>query len=280
MRSIARAVVRSKIADESYEAVAVELGSHQKAVAKIVEVLFAESELVKSVALRHDKYKPATMRAEGSKEELTVGFRGHPYMLSFSDFEDVEVSNDRRPSVVDVAVATAIGRLHHFINIRDVDSFVYTMALVKSYLGSRGAYVKLSELKNKVLRGLLILHIGDMIAGFVEQALLKNTGDVDIYDTESLETIEPHIPLATAITFAGDRVELRITLHGLSDVLRREVLENGTSFELEYPVYKGTLRILGESGRADFKDESSTLRVVHTKVIHKRRVIMDKIGGR
>ncbi|MEM4971811.1 MAG: hypothetical protein QXE01_11240 [Sulfolobales archaeon] len=278
MSSVARAVIRSKIAEESYDAVAIELCRHQEAVAKIVETLFAESELVKSVALRHDKYKPATMKVEESKGKFRVGFRGHPYMLSFSDFEDIEVSYDRRANIVDVAVATAIGRLHHFINIRDVDSFIHTMALAKSYLDSRGVYVRLSELKRRVLRGLLMLHIADMIAGFVEQALLENTGNVEVYDTESLESIEPHLPLAMTIGFVGEKVELRVTLHGLSDILRKEVLENGISFELEYPVCRGTLHILGESGKAVFKAESCIIRIVHVEVIHKRRLIMDKVG--
>ncbi|MEM1704081.1 MAG: hypothetical protein QXQ31_08515 [Zestosphaera sp.] len=277
MNSVARAVVRSKIVGESYEAVAVEVGSHQEAVAKIVETLFAESELVKSVALRHDKYKPATMRVEESKGKLRVGFRGHPYMLSFSDFEDIGVSYDRRGRVVDIAVATAIGRLHHFINLRDVDSFVYTMALAKSYLDSRGAHVKMSDLKKRVLHGLLILHVADMVAGFAEQALLENTDEAELYDTESLEAVEPHLPLSVTISFAGDGAELRVILHGLSNVLRGGVLENGSSFDLNYQVCKGTLSVFGETGRAVFKPDSCTTRVIHVSVVHKQRLINEKL---
>ncbi|MEM1832203.1 MAG: hypothetical protein QXJ97_11825 [Desulfurococcaceae archaeon] len=277
MNSVARTMVRSKIVGESYEAVAVEVGSHQEAVAKIVETLFAESELVKSVALRHDKYKPATMRVEESKGKLRVGFRGHPYMLSFSDFEDIGVSYDRRDRVVDIAVATAIGRLHHFINVRDVDSFVYTMALAKSYLDSQGAHIKMSDLKKRVLHGLLILHVADMVAGFAEQALLENTGEAELYDTESLEAVEPHLPLFMTISFVGDEPELRVVLHGLSDVLRGEVFENGASFDLNYQVCKGILHVFGETGRAVFKPDSCTTRVIHVSVVHKRRLINEKL---
>ncbi|MEM2308235.1 MAG: hypothetical protein QXI94_04935 [Sulfolobales archaeon] len=273
MASVARVVLRGRVSGESYEAVAVALDSHQEAVAEIVEKLFVDPELLKSVALVHDKFKPATMRLEARGGEQRVGFKGHPYMLSFTDFENTGAGY----SVADVAVATAIGRLHHFINVRDVDSFVYTMALAKSYLDSRGAHVKLSDLKKRVLHGLLILHVADMVAGFAEQALLENTGEAELYDTESLEAVEPHLPLSMTISFAGDGAELRVVLHGLSDVLRGGVLENGASFDLNYQVCKGTLHVLGGTGRAVFEPDSCTTRVIHVSVVHKRRLINEKL---
>jgi|GEM_PF-1954127 len=275
---VARAVVKNKVVDDSYEAIAVKLCSHQEAVAKIVEKFFAEYELVKNVALKHDMYKPATMKLEDFKGILRVGFRGHPYMLSFSDFENISINQSVLENTVNVAVATAIGRLHHFINIRDVDSFVYTMAMAKSYLDSRGVRVKLSELKKRVLHGLLVLHVADMVAGFIEQSLLERTSDVELYDTEALEFIEPHLPLSTTIEFADDKAKLRITLHGLSEVLRKEILEKGSSFELNYRVCEGVLHILGESERAVFEAGSCNDKAVYVEVIHKRKVIMDEIS--
>ncbi|MEM4975961.1 MAG: hypothetical protein QXT64_01400 [Desulfurococcaceae archaeon] len=273
MVPVARVVLRGKLSGESYEAVAVALDSHQEAVAEIVEKLFVDHGLLKSVALVHDKFKPATMRLEARGGEQRVGFRGHPYMLSFTDFEN---KGDEH-SVEDVAVATAIGRLHHFINVRDVDSFVHTMALAKSYLDSKGAHVKLSELKKRVLHGLLVLHVADMVAGFTEQALLENTVEAELYDTESLEAVEPHLPLSMTIGFTGNRVELQVVLHGLSDVLRGEVLENGVLLDLSYRVCRGTLRVLGGTGRAVFEPDSCTTRIVHASVVHKRRLIRERL---
>lgn len=273
MDPVARVVLRGKLSDESYEAVAVALNSHQEAVAVIVEKLFVDHGLLKSVALLHDKFKPATMRLEARGGEQRVGFRGHPYMLSFTDFENT--GDEHR--VEDVAVATAIGRLHHFINVRDVDSFVHTMALAKTYLDSKGAGVKLSDLKKRVLRGLLVLHVADMVAGFTEQALLENTGEAELYDTESLEAVEPHLPLSMTIDFTGNTVELRVVLHGLSEVLRREVLENGAELDLNYRICRGTLRVLGETGRAIFESESCTTRLVHASVVHKQKLIRERL---
>lgn len=238
---VARARVLRKLPSGDYEAVVVDLESHHRAVAEVVGRVFREPSLVETVALRHDKYKPLKISVvEVADGSYRVGFRGHPYMLSFTDFEDAF------NSPVDVAVATAIGRLHHFINIRDVDSFIHTMALAKSYLDRHGAYLSLGELKQRVLRGLLMLHIADVVAGFVEQVLLAKQVDVTYYDTESVSEVEPHLPVSIQVSTDTSKIVTRVYMHGLEDVLRGVLAYTDLDYKICCGVFKSPGHVFEE----------------------------------
>lgn len=294
---IARALIKRKLSDDEYEAVAIELSSHHNAVATIAGSIFKSTELtelVKRVAQVHDKYKPVKMKVKpredegkgGSDEVYAVGFEGHPYLLSFSDLEDL------LNSPKDIAVAMAIGRLHHFINVRDVNTFIHTMALAKSYLDYRGVYVSLRELKQLVLKGLLLMHVADMIAGFIESELLKNEllnsrirqdqthgkppGEIESYDTESMEIIEPHLPLTVLdMTFRENAIEARMAFHNLEDVLSEKVLSQSTTVSIKYTVCSGTLISGGRAFESEKCEEINAL-VTFT---HKSNLIKEKILG-
>lgn len=267
MVSVARAHIKKRVGGDAYEAVAVDLDSHHEAVSKIVDSIFVGSQLTKLVALRHDRYKPTTMRVETTnKGELRLGFRGHPYMLSFIDLEDL------LKSPRDVAIATAIGRLHHFINVRDVDSFVHTIALAKSYLDSRGVYVSLSELKKEVLRGLLALHIADMISGFIEHTLITRLPTPETYDTDSLEDVEPHLPLSITLDVIG-RPVARVRIHGLPELLKPALLNNHLHLEVQYRVFEGFLKRGGRAFEEQWCDEQR----VSVVFAHKRMLLERKL---
>jgi len=186
--------------ERGYRALVIPLEQHQSTVAGILEgVLGLDSDSPEVLAARvHDKYKPYTIRVEEVGGKPVIGFRGHPYRLSFSDFEGLTEDSER------VAVATAVARLHHFINVRDVETFFETVALAKAYLGRKGAGVALSELKRKVLRGVALIHIADQVAGFIEGLLCEWAGGGDrepeLLDTDSLARVEPHIPVSIAVS--------------------------------------------------------------------------------
>lgn len=270
MIPVARARVMERAGEDVYEGVAVHLDSHHKSVSRVAEAVFASPDLVRVVAERHDKYKPIAMRLEDADGSLRVGFRGHPYMLSFRDFEDVF---DYPRSV---AIATCIGRLHHFINLRNVDTFVHTMALAKSYLDARGVFVGLGELKKEVLKGVLMLHVADMVAGFVEQALLSRSTEPAVYDTESLEDIEPHLPLSVSVNVESEPVIAVVRFHGLTEALNPAILSaRELRVDLEYTLCKGILR---HGGR--IFEESLCDRVPVSLVFVHKRVLVKELVNR
>ncbi|MEL9908229.1 MULTISPECIES: hypothetical protein [Thermoprotei] len=271
--NVGRGLITQKLKEGEYAGFAVPLEQHTEAVESILVHLFElagdEERYLPISARLHDKYKPATMRVEEEGNSYTVGFRGHPYKLGFTDFEE----EAREP--VEVALATGVARLHHFLNIRDVDTFIHTLALVKAYLTRNSVQLALKELRTRVLDGVVKLHVADMVAGYIEQLLLKTaagsfTPDVDVIDTESLEHAEPHIPLSIAVTPRSEgELDVRVVVHGLEQAVSPRLFSGGSTLRLEYQVVEG---VFDEKG---FTPASSPPRsfTVNLVLLHKRGLI-------
>jgi len=231
--------------NETFTAVATPLSEHQEFVAKFLMEVFGLSNDSPAViaAKIHDMYKPYTMRVEEVGGTWVIGFRGHPYRLSFIDVERYisevysaeELGGDIRRRA---AVATAIGRLHHFINIRDVQTFFETLALTKAYLDRRGVRASANELRHEILDGVVVLHVADMVAGLIESVICSHKGhvSVEIIDTDSLTRIEPHIPVSATYNLAGSSLHVWLYIHGLK---RFEIKR--TQLSTRYTVYSVTI---------------------------------------
>jgi len=270
---VGRGIVLEPLGEGRFRGLAIPLEQHVAAVKLIVERVFAPKSLpadVLTVASElHDKYKPARMRVEKCGDRFEVGFRGHPYLLSFSDFEEV-LGIDREPRKI-AAVATGIARLHHFLNIRDVDTFVHTLALVKAYLTQSGIHMPLRDIRVQVLEGVVLLHVADMIAGYIEQVLLAMTrghvGDISVVDTDSLEHVEPHIPVAMRVVPEGGALNAWVYLHGLEHVVENSVLSGVVELApLRYDVYEGIFEEHGFDGKLK-QGYDTTLYFTHKRAL-------------
>lgn len=226
----------------AFIATAVPLTQHQEFTAKFMREVFGldKDDPAVIAAEIHDMYKPYTMRIEEADGVNVIGFRGHPYKLSFIDAEKhiAETHGTRRldsDAIFKVAVATAVGRLHHFINVRDVDTFFETVALAKAYLSNHGVRIPLSKLKSDILRGVVLLHIADSVAGYIEGSLCRgySTDGEGILDSDSLTKVEPHIPVSIMLNVNSANVDVKLYFHGM-----REAVRSSTSFQAKYTVYK------------------------------------------
>jgi len=274
------------IESEGYVATAVPLQQHQEFVKGfLTTVLRLGSEAPAVIASEvHDMYKPYTLRVEEREGELVIGFRGHPYKLSFTDLEG-HIIKTRKPIVLDdsikykVAVATAIGRLHHFINIRDVESFFKTIALVKAYLDRQGVTASINELKSEILNGVVQLHMADTVAGFIEGVICtqysKHDGNVgELLDTNSLLSVEPHVPISILLNIRDSLIDARLYIHGLKWL----DIRSGSQFTARYTLYK----VLIKEGRVEplskLQDFTVNIYVCHKGSLH-RGLCLSKAGG-
>lgn len=257
----------------SFTAVATPLSEHQEFVARfLMEVFELSSDSPIIVAAKvHDMYKPYTMRVEEANGTWVIGFRGHPYRLSFIDVERYivevygvkELGSDVRRKV---AVATAIGRLHHFINIRDVQTFFESLALSKAYLHRHGVRASVNELRREILDGVVVLHVADMVAGLIESIICnpEKGATEEIIDSDSLTRIEPHIPVSVIYNLAGSSLDIWLYIHGLKRFSVRQ-----TQFSARYTVYTVTIsnsRVVDVTRLRDFD--------VNIHVCHKTYVYM------
>jgi len=257
----------------TFTVVATPLSEHQEFVAKfLMEVFELSSNSPTVVAAKvHDIYKPYTMRVEEVDGTWVIGFRGHPYKLSFIDIERYiaeiygvkELSSDIRYKV---AVATAIGRLHHFINVRDVQTFFESLALSKAYLYRYGVRASVNELRREILDGVVLLHVADMVAGLIESIVCnpEKSATEEIIDTDSLTRIEPHIPVSVTYNLAGPSLDVWLYIHGLKRFSIRR-----TQFSARYTVYTVTIsdsRVVDVARLRDFD--------VNIYVCHKMYVYM------
>lgn len=271
---VGRGIVLEPLGEGRFRGLAISLEQHVTTVKSIVENVFAPksppSNVLRVASELHDKYKPAGMRVEERNGRFEVGFRGHPYILSFSDFEEV-LGTDKEFREM-VAIATGIARLHHFLNIRDVDTFVHTLALVKAYLTQSGVHVPLRGIRAQVLEGVVLLHVADMIAGYIEQVLLAmmkgHVGDISVVDTDSLEHVEPHIPVTMCVVPEGNALNVWVYLHGLEHVINNSVLNGVVKLiPLRYDVYEG---VFEEHGFDDTSKQSYDVTLFFT---HKRTLV-------
>ena len=238
-----RGLVAERLGENRFRGYAVPLEQHTRAVRLLVEKAFRlqtlENAVLATAAELHGKYKPARMRVEEIEGKLQVGFRGHPYLLGFTDFEEVFGSSDKER----IAIATGIARLHHFLNIRDVDTFIHTLGLVKAYLSQNSVYMRLKDIRARILEGVALLHVADMVAGYIEQLLLARAKgsdeDVSIIDTESLSHVEPHIPVGVRASFEGSVMHAQVILHGLEQAVNPKLFESSVTLTLHYDVYEG-----------------------------------------
>jgi len=256
---------------DTYTAVATPLHQHQGFVASFLATVFGLGKDHPAViaAEIHDMYKPYTMRVEEVDGVKVIGFRGHPYRLSFLDVEKhmaetrgVAQFNDvaRRK----VAVVTAVGRLHHFINVRDVQTFFESLAMSKAYLNRHGVRASVNELRREILDGVVLLHMSDMVAGLIEGIICdqNRSGLGEIIDSDSLLRIEPHIPVSVTYDLMGSDLDVWLYIHGLKKINIRQ-----TQFSARYTVYTVTIsgdRVVSSTQPHDFN--------VNVHVCHKEHV--------
>ena len=236
------------------------LGEHTRAVTEIGLALYSpvlsSTDVLRLAAEKHDIYKPA--RAKVDAESGTLGFPGHPYLLGFSDFE--ELGNP-----LDVAVATTAARLHHFFNVRDVDSWArYTFSALH-YLREQREEVEFSWLQRRVLEVLLVLHLADMLAATIESRLLS----IPFTDTSVEETVgevAPHIP-AFALWEGEDRV--MFVLHGLKKLVTTQPM----TLSLDYTIHSGYAVTV--NNRIKKLEDTMEERRYHVtvKIVHKSYII-------
>ena len=265
---VGRAIVlRINHKDNIANMLAIRLEDHTNTVTTLVKKLFnLEDEFLKTCLLeasrQHDKYKPNRFGLYNGE----VGFRRHPYLLSFTDFEGLS-------NKVAVGIATGIGREHHFMNIRDMNNFLYTIALVKSYTKA-----KLSLIRNYVLTGVALLHIADMIAGFIEHNIMNlialeqlgiKLAEKGMKDSNSLERIEGYLPYVIQFTRNGASVHF----YGFNELLSKEVMEGMLTLSLRYGVYHLKCSV-GKRGKLII-DNFSFIREypVSLSITHKRNLI-------
>jgi len=233
--------------------IAVSLESHHNNVYKLFDILFSRKleerdpllyESIRLATLQHDKYKPATLSLIKDEETnlLTTTFLGHPYFLGFSDFEEVEERDWKK-----VALATGIGRLHHILNVRDLDVFVQSLAYVKNYLFTHNVDMSTSLIRQRLLVGVLLLHICDNISAFVESYLAQKVlreitkrnyegrlQEIIGRDTSSGERIYPHLPMAILVEEKQPE-RFQIYFHSLEQFYDPK----SKNIALEYEVYTG-----------------------------------------
>jgi len=251
------------IENGAFIAKAVPLTQHQEFTAKFMKGVFGldKDDPAVTAAEIHDMYKPYTMKVEEADGANVIGFKGHPYRLSFIDAEKhIAETHEIRKFDSDVAfkvaVATAVGRLHHFINVRDVETFFETLALAKAYLSNHGVRIPLSKLKSDILRGVVLLHIADSVAGYIEGSLCRgySTNGEGILDSDSLTKVEPHIPVSIVLDVIGANVDAKLYFHGM-----REAVRSSTSFHAEYIVYKVAIKERSVSLIEKIRDYSVTI---------------------
>jgi len=271
---VARGLVIEELSAGEYRGYAIPLNQHATAVKMLVERVFSPRDVdaatVTAAAELHDKYKPAKMRVERQGDRFVVGFRGHPYLLSFRDFEEV-FGESGAEAKRKATIATGIARLHHFLNARDVDTFVHTLASVKAYLAQVGADAPLREIRRQVLEGVVLIHIADMVAGYLEQRLLGHASgrgwDIGMVDTDTLEHVEPHIPVALSLTPENSTLNVKVVVHGLEQAANPELYTGGIRVLLRYDVYEGVFR--GKEFEGSLKRGYD----VHLEVVHKQGLI-------
>jgi len=270
---VGRGLITEKI-DEEFVGYTISLDNHIRTTVKLLRSLFNTSDYLTTATELHDKYKLVTMRVwESESGRYVVGFEGHPYKLSFTDFEGLFSKYDGRERTLYIGLATAIARLHHFINIRDVDTFIHTLAITKAYLSTHGVYIGLDELRQKVLDGVVLLHIADMLAGYIEQALLEGSSgrlisDVELIDTSDVKhgIIEPHIPAHVDVSIEGKELKVKVILHGLLHIINHNLLSKPVRLEFRYDVYRGKFTKGGRIFNSESKDEY----LVKMLLLHKR----------
>lgn len=256
---------------DTYTAVATPLHQHQGFVASFLTTVFGlgKDDPAVIAAEIHDMYKPYTMRVEEVDGVKVIGFRGHPYRLSFLDVER-HVAETRGVKEFNagvrrkVAVATAVGRLHHFINVRDVETFFESLAMSKAYLNRHGVRASANELRREILDGVVLLHISDMVAGFIEGIICNQSrSDLEeIIDSDSLSRIEPHIPIAVTYDLTDSNLDVWLYIHGLKKFNIRQ-----TQFSARYTAYTVSItgnRVVNSTQPHDFD--------VNVHVCHKEHV--------
>jgi len=273
--NVGRGIIIKKVGDDEFIGYTVTLDDHVGTTKNLLHIIFNKrlihDYLTTAVEL-HDKYKPATMRVETlDNGSYVVGFRGHPYKLGFTDFEFLLSRYGGRDGVGYVGLATAIARLHHFINIRDVETFIHTLAITKAYLSTHGVRVGLDRLRKEVLDGVVMLHIVDVLAGYVEQSLLNHScgkAEVELIDTSDVRqgVIEPHIPAYVSVNISGSEAMVKAVFHGLLSIINPNIISKPARLELKYDVYSG--RFI-KSGK-DFIPESKYVYSVKMELLHKR----------
>lgn len=275
-----------KIGQETGEVkgVAVSLQSHHENVMKLCRLLFFRGinddtlrDSLYSATLRHDKYKPATIsliQTSLNSNKLTTSFLGHPYMLSFSDFEQVEEDREK------IGYAFGIGRLHHMLNVRDVERFVETVAYIKHYVSKHGIGVSVAMIRRKVLLGVLLLHICDNISAFAEQYLIeqligsqKTIRENYAYDTSSDERIYPHLPL----TIIPEENTMNIYFFSLKNYYKPEKSEETYTYNVYLGVFKikraATSRGLVRYKVIDFEVQEKKVFSLNFRFFHKSSLI-------